>query len=84
MTVKLELKPEVAAGLLAQAQARGLSLESFLEQVLAERGNAMAAAPKTGPEEKASAFEAWARSHPDTPPLSDEAIRRENLVRDAR
>ncbi len=34
MAVKLELKPEVEAGLLAQAHARGLSLEAYVDQVL--------------------------------------------------
>jgi hypothetical protein len=34
MTVTLELKPEIEAGLVAQAHARGLSLEAYLEQVL--------------------------------------------------
>jgi hypothetical protein len=34
MTMKLELSPEVQAGLLAQAQESGLSLEAFAEQVL--------------------------------------------------
>ena len=34
MTMKLDLKPEIEAGLLAQAQARGLSLEAYLERVL--------------------------------------------------
>jgi hypothetical protein len=34
MTMKLELAPEVQAGLLAQAQESGLSLEAFAEQVL--------------------------------------------------
>lgn len=34
MTVKLELNPEIEAGLMAQAQARGLSLEDYLTQVL--------------------------------------------------
>jgi hypothetical protein len=34
MTVKLELNPKVEAGLLAQAHARGLSLEAYLDQVL--------------------------------------------------
>ena len=42
-----------------------------------------AKAPATSAAERARAFEAWARSHPYTPPLSDEAIGRENLVRDA-
>jgi hypothetical protein len=35
MTVKLELAPEVQAGLLAQAQDSGMSLEAIAEQVLA-------------------------------------------------
>ncbi len=34
MTVKLDLKPEVEAGLMAQAHARGLSLEAWLDRVL--------------------------------------------------
>jgi hypothetical protein len=34
VTVKLELKPEVEAALMAQAHARGLSLEAYLDQVL--------------------------------------------------
>jgi hypothetical protein len=34
VTVTLELKPEIEAGLVAQAHARGLSLEAYLEQVL--------------------------------------------------
>jgi hypothetical protein len=34
VTVKLELKPEIEAALLARAQARGLSLEAYLDQVL--------------------------------------------------
>jgi hypothetical protein len=32
MTVKLELTPEVQAGLLAQAQQNGLSLEAYAEK----------------------------------------------------
>ncbi len=30
--MKVELKPEVEAGLLAQAQARGLSLHAYLDE----------------------------------------------------
>jgi hypothetical protein len=32
--MKLELKPEIEAGLIAQASARGLSLEAYLDEVL--------------------------------------------------
>jgi hypothetical protein len=34
VTVKLELKPEIEAALLAQAHACGVSLEAYLDQVL--------------------------------------------------
>lgn len=82
MTVKLELNPETEAGLVAQAQAHGLSLEAYLEQVLKERSNATAL-PIKGTTEKARAFVAYAKNHRDTPPLLDDAVLRENLVRDA-
>ena len=82
MTVKLQLKPEIEAGLLAQAQARGLSLEAYLGQVLQERSRTMTP-PQIAAAESANAFEIWAHSHPQTPPLPDEAIRREHLIRDA-
>ena len=39
MTVKLDLTPEVEAGLVAQAHARGLSLEAYLDQVLQNAAN---------------------------------------------
>jgi|EndMetStandDraft_5_1072996.scaffolds.fasta_scaffold117952_2 hypothetical protein len=81
MTVKLDLKPDVEAGLLAQAEARGLQLEVYLELVLRERSKAVDVS-RFAPMEKAKAFRTWAGSHPHTPPLSDDAIRRENLIRD--
>jgi hypothetical protein len=34
VTVKLDLKPEIEAALLAQARARGMSLAAYLNQVL--------------------------------------------------
>jgi len=83
MTVKLELNPEVEAGLVAQAEARGLSLEAYLQQVLNER-SAATATPIKGTTERARAFVAYAQGHRHTPLLSDEALRRENLVRDAK
>ncbi len=82
MTVKLQLKPDVEVELLAQARARGLSLEAYLGQVLQERSRIMTP-PNISAADKASAFENWAHSHPRTAPLPDEAVRRQNLVRDA-
>ena len=34
MTVTLKLKPEIERGLLTQAQARGVSLDAYLQEVL--------------------------------------------------
>jgi hypothetical protein len=85
MTVKLELPPDVQAGLLAQAQDSGLSLEAYLEQMLLRQSKARPTLQPDAPnQEKARAFREWARNHPHTPPLPDEALRRENLVRDVR
>jgi hypothetical protein len=47
MTVHLELTPDIQAGLLAQAQESGLSLEAYVEQVLRERVRAIPRPAKT-------------------------------------
>jgi Arc/MetJ-type ribon-helix-helix transcriptional regulator len=49
-----------------------------------QRRSASSAQPALSAAEKAHVFESWVRSHAPTPLLSDEAIHRENLVRDAR
>jgi hypothetical protein len=55
--MKLELKPEIEAGLLAQAHARGLSLEAYLGEVLST-----AAAAKTRPPGRKSLAQLFAES----------------------
>ncbi len=78
MTVTLHLKPEVEAGLLAHAQASGLTVEAFLLRVV--EGAVLPAAEKTqSVEERAAAFEAWSLGHRITPPLSDYAVSREAI-----
>jgi hypothetical protein len=47
MTVKIELTPDVQAGLLAQAENSGLSLEAYVEHVLRERSRAVSRPPLT-------------------------------------
>lgn len=47
MTMKVELTPDVQAGLLAQAQNSGLSLEAYVERVLRERSGAVSRPPLT-------------------------------------
>jgi hypothetical protein len=80
MTVTLELKPEVEAGLVALARANGVPLDAYLRSLLEQL-----AAPTTGtamsPEQKAAAFEQWAESFPPTPALSNEAVSRDAMYR---
>ncbi|HEV2987909.1 MAG TPA: hypothetical protein VG759_05675 [Candidatus Angelobacter sp.] len=78
MTVTLNLKPEVEAGLLAQAQANGMTLEEYLLSMV--EGAALSVGQKTlSPEERATAFEVWSAGHRPTPPLSDQAVSRESM-----
>lgn len=78
MTVTLNLRPELEAGLLAQAQASGKTVEDYLLS-LVERV-VLAGVQHTLPaEERAAAFEAWAANHRATPPLPDHAVTREGL-----
>ncbi|MFZ0964764.1 MAG: hypothetical protein WAO35_28225 [Terriglobia bacterium] len=78
MTVTLKLKPKVEAGLLAQAQAHGMSVEEYVLSVV--EGTVLPAAKnRLSAEERAAAFEAWSARHRPTPPLSDEAVSRESM-----
>jgi len=78
MTVTLNFKPEVEAGLLAQAQASGMTVEEYLLSMI--EGVVFPATQKTvSPEQRAAAFEAWSANHRITPPLSDYAVSREAL-----
>ena len=79
MVVKLELKPDVHAGLAIEAQARGLSLEAYLEQVIQ---NHAIQTPTLSAEAWEHEFDAWVNSFPDAPVLSDEAISRDSMYPD--
>lgn len=75
MTVTLNLKPELEAGIFAQAQASGMSVEAYLLSVI-EGAVLPSIRQRVSPEERAAAFEAWSVSH-RPPPLSDYAVSRE-------
>ncbi len=77
MTVKLDLKPELEAGLMAQASTSGKTIEEYL-LLMAE--GAVLPTPRTlTSEQRAAAFEAWSASHRFSPPLSDHAVSREGI-----
>jgi hypothetical protein len=85
MTVTLELKPEVEERIVSEAKARGLSVETYILEVLEKEstnGEANFALTAT-PEEWKKAFLEWVhRPRPEHPPLSDEAISRESIYRE--
>jgi hypothetical protein len=78
MTVTLNLKPELEAGLLAQAKACGMTVEEYLLSVV--EGAVLPMTQKTlSPEQRAAAFEAWSAGHRLTPLLSDYAVSRDGM-----
>jgi hypothetical protein len=90
MTIALNLAPEVESSLLAEAQAVGLSLEEFLNRQLEAlaRGSALALAVAeriTAPIDSdrwEREFDEWLDSFPQSPVLSEEALKRENWYPD--
>ena len=85
MNVTIELSEEKAAALKAQADAQGLTIERWLEQIAEQHVQPVSIAhlQKTNPKEWARQFDAWVNSHdPNTPVLSDEAMSRESIYPD--
>ena len=78
MTVTLNLKPEFEAGLFAQAQASGMTVEEYVLSVV--ESAVLPATQKTlSADERAAAFEAWSTGHRPAPLLSDYAVSRESI-----
>lgn len=91
MTVTIELPPDIEAGLLVEAEAAGLGVADYLQSLvrgqLTPKLNTGTHPAKPGhllpPEEWASKFEAWTRSHVgNTVVLPDEAMERESIYAD--
>jgi hypothetical protein len=76
MTLTIDLKPEVEAGLAAQARAKGVSVAEYVRSLLEQF--AQSVSQMTG-EQRVHALHEWAKGFPQVPPLSDEAISRESL-----
>jgi hypothetical protein len=78
MTVTIELPSDIEADLVAQARAHGLDLPQFVEHLLREHLR-LRARSALSPAEQAAAWRESTRGLPHTPPLSDDAIRRESV-----
>jgi hypothetical protein len=85
VTVTIELSPEKEAALVAQARARGLTVQQLLMEVTDQlvQPASIAHLQRTDPKEWARHFRAWAESHdPRTPVLPDEAMNRDSIYPD--
>jgi hypothetical protein len=91
MTVTIELPPDIEAGLLAQAQAEGLAVSEYVQNLVRGQigrrpatSSAARTADEMAPEEWLRQFRAWTDSHADRnlPVLSDEAMGRESIYGD--
>jgi hypothetical protein len=78
MAVTINLKPEVEAGLSAQAHANGMTVEDYLQSIV-ELVVLPAPWKALTPEQRGAAFEAWSANHRPTPSLSDYAVSREAM-----
>jgi hypothetical protein len=82
MTLKIELAPEIEAGLAAIAAEQGMALTEYLQLLLEEQVPTHKSA-LLSPSDRALLWRESAKGVPRTPPVSDEGIRRESFY-DAR
>ena len=85
MNVTIELSDEQAAVLKAQAEAQGLTVERWFQNIAEFHvpSDSIAHLQKTNPEEWARLFHEWAESHDRTTPLlTEEAVSRESIYPD--
>jgi hypothetical protein len=81
MTVRLELKPDVEANLAAQARARGVPLDAYLQSVIEDLARADAARPASLKEIEAT-LDALAEMGGGLPHLPSSAFSRESIYKD--
>ena len=81
MSLMIELPPELEARFRAEAGARGLPLQAFMQEWLARHAPAEPREPISSAEAE-RLFDELVESLPDMPVLSEEALRRENLYSD--
>jgi hypothetical protein len=83
MTLRLEIKPEIAASLNAQAKARGIQLQAYLQNAIEELARADVS-PRKAPDvqEFRTALDQLAEMGRNLPPMPSSAFRRESIYQD--
>jgi hypothetical protein len=85
MTVTLDLPSHVEQAFIAEAQAKGVSVDELVRDVvLSARPRPQTEYQELPPEEWIRKFHAWVESHAadNLPVLSDEAISRDSIYED--
>ena len=82
MTVRLELKPDVEAHLIAQARARGVELSAYLQSVLEDLARTQSGPPAPRLQDVRATLDALAEMGRDLPRLPSSAFSRESIYRD--
>ena len=81
MAVRLELRPDVQANLVAQARARGVPLDTYLQGVIEDLARTKAAPPASLQHLRAT-LDALAEMGGGLPHLPSSAFSRESIYRD--
>ena len=82
MTVELKLKPDVEARLAAQAHARGVPLDEYLQRIVEDLARAEAGPPASSLQDLRATLDALAEMGRDLPRLPSSAFSRESIYRD--
>jgi len=82
MAITLELPPEIEARLAAQAQARGLRLDTYVESVLRQQAATQHPQYPMSVEQFEAELDGLARGSERLPYLPPEALTRESFYRD--
>ena len=81
MTVRLELGPEIEASLIAQAEAKGIALDTFLQNAIEDIARARAV-PAPNPDEVRATLDTLAELGKSLPPVPSAAFSRESIYQD--
>jgi hypothetical protein len=80
MIIQIDVEPDIADKIAAQAQAQGVTVDDYLRHLLEETAVKEESTTTLTPQEKVRLLHEWTASHSsNTPLLSDEAISRESI-----
>jgi hypothetical protein len=82
MSISIELKPEIEERLEQEAAARGVSVESYVEELLEQQVSQPAKISRVGAEEIDHVLDSLAEGSENRPVLPSEAYTRESIYHD--